>query len=105
MSDVTFVLEVALGVAIAVVYPTLYRRIRKQFPAEAGIVPSWAMKALKKYGALFGFSIVAAIIVVAIYRTSNPQVAIGFWPAVVLGFGFEASIEKVLFPKSDTGKA
>lgn len=103
MSDINFILAVALGVAIAVVYPTLYRYIRKQFPPQAGIFPSWLKSALMKYGALFAFSVVTAVILVGTYRTANPDTTIAFWAAMALGFGFEASIEKLIFPKSETG--
>jgi hypothetical protein len=29
---------------------------------------------------------------------------LGFWTAVCMGFGFEASVEKVFFPKSTNKK-
>ncbi|MEV6236617.1 hypothetical protein [Lentzea sp. NPDC051838] len=105
MSTLELIAAVALGVAIAVVYPTLYRYVRKQFPAEAdgALLPTWMTAALKKYGALFIFSLVTAVVLIGIYRTANPDTTIGFWEAVVLGFGFEASLEKFIFPKSGTG--
>lgn len=48
----------------------------------------------KKYGALLLFSLVSALIVMAIYRNANPDATVSFWAAFLLGFGWEASIEK-----------
>jgi len=101
MSDIAVLLTIALGTAIAVVYPGLYRYIRKEFPPEAGpLVPSWLKKLLLKYGALFAFSLITALIALAFYRNANPDAKITFWGALVIGFGWEASVEKVLFPKT-----
>lgn len=103
MSDVEVLLTVALGTAIAVVYPGLYRFIRSEFPPEAGVaVPSWLTKLLKKYGALFVFSLITALIVLTVYRAANPHAKITFWAALAMGFGWEASVEKVIFPKTAT---
>jgi hypothetical protein len=100
VSDVGTWLAIALGVFIAVIYPVLYRYIRKEFPPTAAIISPWAKQVLKKYGALFLFSLLTAFIVLGFYRSTHPDATIGFWTAVCMGFGFEASIEKLLFPKS-----
>lgn len=98
MSEVMFVFYVALGVLGAVVYPTLYGAIRKQFPAEAAPgLPSWMRSALKKYGLLFLFCVVTAVIVVAVFRQTS-QADVSVFKALLLGFGFEAIIEKLFFP-------
>jgi hypothetical protein len=101
MSDIRFVLVVALGVALAVVYPPLRGFILRQFPPQAGPFPSWLKSALKKYGGLFAFCVIAAIILVMVFR-GNSNANPGFWAALAMGFGFEASIEKLAFPRTNT---
>jgi hypothetical protein len=94
MSDFATVLAIALGVFIAVVYPILYGYIKGQFPPTAGRLPAW----VPKYAVLFVFSLVTALIVLALYRSQNPDTTITFWRALAMGFGWEASIEKILAP-------
>lgn len=104
MSDIELWLSIALGVFVAVLYPVLYRYIRKEFPATAGLVSPWVKEVFKKYGALFVFSLLTAFIVLGLYRSAHPDTKLGFWTAVAMGFGFEASLEKVVFPKSTNKK-
>jgi hypothetical protein len=104
VSDVQTWLSIALGVFIAVIYPVLYRYIRKEFPPTAAIISPWVKEVTKKYGALFVFSLLSAFVVFGLYRSNHPDARLGFWTAVCMGFGFEASIEKVLFPKSTNKK-
>ncbi len=100
MSNIELWLSIALGVFVAVVYPVLYRYIRR----EAGLVSPWVKEQFKKYGALFAFSLTTAFIVLSLYRSAHPDTKLGFWTAVGMGFGFEASVEKVVFPKSTNKK-
>jgi hypothetical protein len=102
MSDLQVWLSIALGVLVAVLYPVLYRYIRKEFPATARLIPPWVKPLLMKYGALFAFSLITAFVVLGLYRTQHPDSKLGFWTAVTMGFGFEASIEKIAFPKTTT---
>jgi hypothetical protein len=91
VSEVLTYLTVALGVLVAVVYPLIRGYIAKNFPATGGRWPPW----VKKYAMLFLFSLVTALIVLAVYRSSNPTTVLTFWQALVLGFGWEAVIEKI----------
>ncbi len=100
MSDTELWLSIALGVFAAVVYPVLYRYIRKEFPPTAGLLSPWMKEQFKKYGALFAFSLLTAFIVLSVYRSGHPDTKLGFWAAVGMGFGFEATVEKLVFPKS-----
>lgn len=104
MSDVQLWLSIALGVLIAVVYPVLYRYILQEFPPTAAIISPWVKQVAKKYGALFIFSLITAFVVLGFYRSVHPDTKLGFWTAVCMGFGFEASVEKVVFPKSTNKK-
>lgn len=100
MSDVWFVIYVATGVLIAVVYPTIYGLVRRQFPAEAAPgIPSWLRSAFIKYGVLLLFCGITAVVVVAVYRQTS-QAHVSFWKALLLGFAWEATIEKLFFPHS-----
>lgn len=56
-----------------------------------------------------GFSLLrqrelSAFVVLGLYRSNHPDVRLGFWTAVCMGFGFDASVEKLLFPKSTNKK-
>ena len=105
MSDVQLWLSIALGVLVAVIYPVLYRYILQEFPPTAAIVSPWLKQLLKKYGSLFVFSLITAFVVLGLYRSTHPDTKLSFWAAVCLGFGFESSVEKIVFPKSTNQKA
>lgn len=98
-SDAAFLGSIALGVAIAIAWPTLFQAVRKEFPAEQGRWPSWVKPTVRKYGLLFIVSVFGAVVVAALYHqksATNP----GFWTALLLGVGFESTLEKAIFPKS-----
>lgn len=92
MDDFGAYVGISLGVLVAVAYPILRGYISKQFvvTAEAGW-PPW----VKKYGALLAFCLITGLIVLAAYR-SQSNAKIGFWQALVMGFGWEAAVEKVV---------
>lgn len=87
------VFGVSLGIVLSVVLPVLRGYIQKSFLPTAGL-PPW----VKKYTALAVFSLGTAIVVLAIYDSTNPKSDLHFLAAVLLGFGWEASIEKFLRP-------
>jgi predicted lysophospholipase L1 biosynthesis ABC-type transport system permease subunit len=92
MNDVVAFVGIALGVIIAVIYPVLRGYIKKEFPDTAAPgLPPW----VRKYAALFAFSLLTAFIILGVYRNSNPDKEITFWAALAMGFGWEASIEKI----------
>ncbi|RZT13659.1 hypothetical protein EV649_6855 [Kribbella sp. VKM Ac-2569] len=85
-------LGITLGVLIAVVYPVLRGYIRKEFgPVAVPGLPPW----VKKYAALFAFCAASALIVLAVFKSAKPDTEISFWIALVMGFGYEAVVEKV----------
>jgi hypothetical protein len=91
MNDATMYGWVSLGVLIAVIFPVLSGFIRKEFPPTAAVgLPPW----LKKYGALLIFSLVAALICLAIWKAGNPDKGIEWFTAFLLGFAWESTIEK-----------
>jgi len=95
MNDIQAYGGVSLGVLVAVIYPVLKGYVTKEFqPTLAPGLPPW----LKKYGALALFCFVTALIVLGVYRSTSPDSEITFWAALALGFGWEASVEK-LFAK------
>jgi hypothetical protein len=95
-SDLKAYLGISAGVCIAVVYPVLKGYVLSQFPPTAAPgLPPW----VKKYGALFLFSLLTAAIIFAVYRNQNPDTKISFLGALALGFGWEATIEKVFTTK------
>lgn len=93
MNDWKVFLGIALGVLVAVLYPLLKGYVQKDFgPTAAPGLPPWVVK----YARLFLFCLVTAVIVMAGFRALQPDVRISFWAALLMGFGYEASVEKVL---------
>ncbi|MFD7160994.1 hypothetical protein ACFV9C_40870 [Kribbella sp. NPDC059898] len=85
-------LGIALGVLIAIVYPVLKGYVKKQFGPTARLgLPAW----VPKYAALLVFCAVSALILLAVVKAAKPDLRITFWPALVMGFGYEAAIEKI----------
>ena len=95
MNDIATFFAIALGIVVAIAYTLLLGWYRKAFPQTAAPgLPGW----VKKYGLLLLLSLVAAFIILVGYRAANPTVTISFYTAVLLGFGWEASVEKLLNP-------
>jgi hypothetical protein len=82
---------VACGVVVAVIFPVVSGFVRQQFKASAAIgIPPW----MKKYAALLLFSLITALICLAIWRSTHPHDALPWFTAFLLGFGWESAIEK-----------
>ncbi|GAA1695693.1 hypothetical protein GCM10009745_46900 [Kribbella yunnanensis] len=83
-------LGIALGVLAAILYTFLKGYIQKDFGATAGL-PPW----VPKYVRLFLFCLVTALVLLAIVRSLKPDLQLTFWQALLAGFGYEATIEKL----------
>lgn len=87
-----------LGVLAAVLLPILVAAVRKTFPKSLvdGGVPPW----VKAYALLFVFSVVAATISLAAWYSAQPgpDPEIKWYTAFLIGFGWEAAIEKLINP-------
>lgn len=94
MNDIGPFLGIALGVLVAITYPILKGYVKETFGPTQGVLPPW----VKDYGLLMLFCLMTAFIALALYRSSNPDAEISFWVAVVMGFGWEASVEKAFAP-------
>ncbi|MCA0250481.1 MAG: hypothetical protein LCH93_28030 [Proteobacteria bacterium] len=93
MSDWVAYWAISGGVLVGVLHPVLLGFIRKQFPPTAGSgFPPWA----KKYGGLFVFCLVTALIVLAVWKNANPDARLEWFTAFLLGYGWEAFVEKWL---------
>jgi predicted Na+-dependent transporter len=89
--NMTAYLGIALGVLVAIVYPVLRGFVTKEFqPTAAPGLPPW----VKKYGGLLLFSLVTALIVLAVYNSQNSGTDLTFLKAFLLGIGWEAIVEK-----------
>jgi hypothetical protein len=96
MSDLVAYVWVVAGVIVAVVLPVLAAYIRKEFPPTAAIgMPPW----LKRYLLLFVFSVIVALVSLAIWRGQNPDGHLHWFTAFTIGFGWESALEKFLHPK------
>lgn len=92
MDDVGEFLGIALGVLVAIVYPILKGYITREFAPTAGPrLPPW----VRKYAALAAFCLLTSFVVLGFYRSNNPDADLSFWAAVVLGFGWESTVEKL----------
>lgn len=84
-------LWICAGVAISVVLPLVSAYVRSVFsPTAAGIE-------LKKYGAMLLFSALTSILVLAVFRATKPDEQILWYAALLGGYGWEATLEKVGF--------
>jgi hypothetical protein len=102
MGDVGAFLGIALGVLVAIVYPILKGYITREFAPTAGPrLPPW----VKKYAALAAFCLLTAFVVLGFYRSNNPEADLSFWAAVVLGFGWESTVEKLFASPLGTATA
>lgn len=93
MPDINEYVWIVVGVFVAVIHPVLLGLIRKDFPpVTKGTMPPW----LKKYGGLFLFCALTGVIVLAIYKSTatNPNTVMQWYTAFLLGYGWEAFIEK-----------
>ena len=96
MAALTNYLWVAAGVAVAVALPILSANIRKEFPLVSGdTIPPW----IRRYLLLLVFSLATAIVVWAIWRTSNPASELPWYTAFLFGFTWELALEKFFHPK------
>ncbi len=84
-------LWMAAGVTLAVVWPWLREKVKETF----NVGTAGAAQDLKKAGLLAVFAGATAILVLAIYRSSEPDTAIQWYAALLAGFGYEAAFEKV----------
>lgn len=96
MNDIYTYVWMAVGVFIAVVFPVISGFIRKEFPPTAATgLPPW----LKKYGALFLFCLITALICLAIWKSNNPNKSLEWYTALLYGFCYESAIEKLFSKK------
>lgn len=95
MGDTQSYLWVSLGVLISVIFPVLAGFIKKEFPPTGAVgLPPW----LKRYGGLLVFSLITALIALAIFKAANPSTVLEWYTAFLIGFAWEATIEKFLKP-------
>jgi hypothetical protein len=97
MSELGAYVWVVAGVVVAVVLPVLSAYIRKEFPARmgGGLLPPWVVR----YLLLLLFGLIAGGAAFAVWRASNPDTALHWFTAFLIGFGAESALEKFLHPK------
>ena len=83
-------LWICVGVVISVLLPVLSAAVRSMFGATAAIVD------FKKYAVLAAFSALTALLVLAVYRGTKPDEDITFYAALLAGYGWEATVEKLV---------
>lgn len=82
---------VASGIVVAVIFPVLSGFVRNEFKPTAAVdPPSW----VKKYGALLLFSLVTALICLAVWRSTYPSDTLPWFTMFLFAFGWESAIEK-----------
>ena len=86
-----------IGVFLAVFFPVISGFIRREFPETAGGgLPPW----LKRWGGLFIFCLITALLVLAYWKSKNPGATLEWYTALIYGFGYESAIEKIFARKS-----
>ncbi len=87
---------VVAGVIAAVLLPFLAELVRREFPPTAGpLIPPW----VRSFCLLAIFSMLTALIALAIWRSQNPTGDLQWYTAVLIGFGWESAVEKFLRPR------
>jgi branched-subunit amino acid transport protein len=97
MSDPLAYVWIVVGVIVAVLLPILADYIRRTFPpsaAESVGIPPW----LKRYLLLFVFSLVVALVSLALWKTQHPSDSLQWFTAFMIGFGWESALEKFMRP-------
>jgi hypothetical protein len=95
MKDLAMFAYVAFGVVVAVIFPVLVRLIRAEFPPTfRGSLAPW----LRRYVLLCLFSLVTALVVLAIYKAGGGKDLL-WYTAFLLGFSWESTIEKFQRPE------
>jgi hypothetical protein len=88
--DIIAFLWIAGGVAISVLLPVLGAFIRQAFRPTAGVIPY----SVKKWGALFLFSTLTGILILAFYRSSHPD-PIPWYTALLIGYTWDSTVQKI----------
>lgn len=84
-------LWMALGVAFAVVFPWLRSIVTELF----GVATADRGQNYRKAAVLVAFSAITGIIVLAVYRQAQPDQDILWYTALLAGFGWESTFEKL----------
>jgi hypothetical protein len=96
MSDLEAFGFVWLGVIIGVILPVLAAYMRSYFPAVAAPgIPPW----MKRYAYLLAFGLVAATIVLAIWKSQHEGPMPNWYTAILVGYSWQSTIEAVAKPK------
>ena len=83
------------GVIAAILLPILAAQIRKDFPPQvAPGIPPWAWR----YVRLAIFSVIVAYVCLAWWTTTHKGAQLEWASAFLLGFAWEAALEKALKP-------
>ncbi len=98
MSDFGAYLFMVLGVLASFVLPALVAAVKRAFPGEAPTAASFGstLRALTPYLLVVLLALVAAALLLAFYRSGHPTGAIQWYTALLLGFGWYATLEKVV---------
>lgn len=97
--DLRTLLWTIVGVITAVLLPVLAATVTGDFSAaSAGPgIPPW----IRKAATLLLFAVLAGLVSLAIYQSNNPDKPLPWFTAFLVGFGWEAAIEKFLGPPTD----
>lgn len=98
--DLNMYVWICVGVIVAVIWPMLKAKLRKFMQVGGVGLPAW----LKPYLVLLAFAVVTGLIIFAQWRTQHPTGTLEWYAAFLLGFAWEATIEKITTtPKTPPG--
>jgi predicted membrane channel-forming protein YqfA (hemolysin III family) len=89
--------SVVVGVAVAVVLPLLFDKLRTYFPAVGGFKDNYAW--VVRYLVLGGVSLAVGGILYSQWKSGHPGTALNPNDGFLLGFSGESAIEKAFRPK------
>lgn len=92
MDDILAYIFISLGVVIAIVWPILKAKVQGAFALDAGnALPAW----VRRYAILAAFALMTGLLLFAWWRSQHPTEKIMWYTALLLGFAWESTMEKL----------
>lgn len=96
LGDVAAIIFIAIGVAISVVYPLVYNKVRGILPKTAGFLPDPVKKFMVASVWVALLAILSAVALYAFAKNADANLSLTWYGALVIGFGWEAGLEKLI---------
>jgi len=98
MHDILAYVWIVAGVVASFFLPALIAAAKRVWPSS-GVEASSAgavWKAMKPYLVVCALGAIAALVLLAVYRSAHPHGTIAWYTAFLAGFGWQAALEKLV---------